>query len=187
MTKLLERFRTPFTLAFHTSSVAISIILAFLLRFDFALPADQAPIAVEALIIGLIVKLPVFYLARLHSASWRYAGIRDLGRLFVANGVASLGFTVAAMVLLRPLGFPRSVCLIDLLACVLLTGGGQFAVRAYNELRSAVTARPGAACVLIYGAGSAGRMLLREIQSNPSLGYESSALWTMTADCGVRR
>jgi len=167
-----SRYRKHLIVAFHCSAVALSLVAAFLLRFDFSIPEDAQTLVFGALGIGLLLKVPVFSRARLHSGSWRFAGIRDLGRVFIANAIASTGFTVVALLLLGPAGFSRSICLIDFLVCFFLTGGAQFVVRAYHETRSATVSRHDAKGILIYGAGAAGRMLLREIQSNPSLGYE---------------
>jgi FlaA1/EpsC-like NDP-sugar epimerase len=126
---------------------------------------------VQALWIALAVKISVFYLAHLHTASWRFAGIPELWRVFMANVAASSCFTLVTLLWLGPGGFPRSVYLVDFLVCFLGSGGAQFAVRAYNEALASRGQRHGAKGVLIYGAGAAGRMLVREIHSNASLGY----------------
>ncbi len=98
-------------------------------------------------------------------------GILDLVQVLGGNLLASVGFVAAGLVLMGP-SFPRSVYAIDFFLCFLLTGGIRFAVRVYKEvLVSALSHQPGKG-ILIYGAGAAGRILLREIQGNPSLGYQ---------------
>ena len=172
MTRLLVQSRGHLILAFHAATIVISLVTAFLLRFDFSIPGEVHALVFRALWIALLLKMPVFFTARLHTGSWRFAGISDLRRILVANAIASAAFTVVALFWHRWSGFPRAVCVIDFLMCFLITGGAQFAVRAYTEARSATVSRRDAKGVLIYGAGAAGRMLLREIQSNPSLGYD---------------
>jgi FlaA1/EpsC-like NDP-sugar epimerase len=69
-------------------------------------------------------------------------------------------------------GFPRSVYLVDFLICFLGSAGGRFGVRLYHEMvitELASTSR--GKNLLIYGAGSAGLSLVREIKSNPRLDY----------------
>ena len=172
MNRFLRRFRKQLIVLFEAGTIMASLVAAFLLRFDYPLPPEVDGLLLQAIGMALLLKLPVFVMARLHTGSWRFAGIRDLWRLLVANVVASAGFSIAALLWHTASGFPRSICLIDFLVCFLLTGGALFAVRAYHEARSATASRRGAKPVLIYGAGAAGRMLLREIQSNPSLGYD---------------
>jgi FlaA1/EpsC-like NDP-sugar epimerase len=172
MTRLLVQFRAHLILAFHAATIVISLVTAFLLRFDFSIPGEGYALLFLGLGVAWLVKMPVFFTAKLHKGSWRFASIPDLWRMLVANAIGSAVFTLIALVWLRSYGFPRSVCIIDFLVCFLLMGGAQFVVRAYNEIRSATVSKSGAKRVLIYGAGAAGRMLLREIHSNPSLGYD---------------
>jgi FlaA1/EpsC-like NDP-sugar epimerase len=85
--------------------------------------------------------------------------------------VASAGF--AAVVLLGiGTAFPRSIYIIDFVLCFLMTAGARFAVRLYIEGIRDRSSKTGGKGLLIYGAGGAGRMLLREIRSNSSLGYD---------------
>ena len=169
MNRVLLQFRRQVVLTLHAATVALSLVTAFLLRFDFSLPAEAYSLLLRGLCLALILKLPAFYLVGLHTGSWRFAGIRDLWQVFVGNAIGSTAFSLIVLFWLRSAGFPRSVCLIDFLVCFLFTGGAQFAVRAYNEARSARLSKHRGKGVLIYGAGAAGRMLLREIHSNPSI------------------
>jgi FlaA1/EpsC-like NDP-sugar epimerase len=170
MTSSYVQYRRYLILGFHAVAIAFSVVAAFALRFDYTIPSDIRLMVVEAVALALVTKLPVFVRARLHAGSWRFAGIRDLGRLAIANAVASTLFTAGAMLWLRPSGFPRSVSVIDLLVCFIVTGGAQFALRAYQEVWRP-SRQPGKP-ILIYGAGAAGRMLLRELQANHALGYD---------------
>jgi FlaA1/EpsC-like NDP-sugar epimerase len=171
MTTLPRNVRRHLILTFHLSAIALSVVWAYLLRFDFSIPAEVRPLVLQTLCIALVVKVPVFFMARLHAGSWRFASIRDLARILTANAMASAGVTLVGIGWLTSVRIPRSVCLIDFLICFLVTGGARFAVRAYREFRSATMSKAGAKEILIYGAGAAGRMLLREIHANPSLGY----------------
>jgi len=166
------RYRRQIIVGFHAVTILISVEIAFLLRFDFSIPDVVDSLVLQTMVVALALKLPVFFLARLHATSWRFAGILDLWRVLIANATASAVFTTSGLLWHSWSGFPRAVGLIDFLVCFVATGGAQFAVRAYSEGRSATLFRRGAKAVLVYGAGAAGRMLLREIQSNPSLGYD---------------
>ena len=172
MIRRLLRYRRHLVLMFHVAAIGLSLITAFLLRFDFGLPDEMKTLVLKGLLAAAVLKVPVFISARLHSASWRFAGVRELWHLLVANTLATAAFTVVALVWLGPSGFPRSIYILDFLLCLLLTASGQFVVRIHSEFRSATRSKRDSKGIVVYGAGAAGRMLVREIQTNPSLGYQ---------------
>ncbi len=122
-----------------------------------------------ALTIVVPVKLLVFFLGRLHRDSWRHAGLQDLARIGFVNIGASI-FTFGTVSVWVGPAFPRSVFAIDLLICFLAIAGVRFTFRLYYEALKPEP--PTGKGVLIYGTGSAGRTLLREIRSEPSLGIQ---------------
>ena len=170
MKSLIMRYRRLLIAIFHLVVVASSLATAFLLRFDFSLPLDQVTLLLRALLIATPVKMLVFLLARLHRGWWRFVGVVDLLRILLFNFIASVVFTVAASTLIG-LSFPRSIYVIDFMLCFLMTSGARFALRIYREGLVANTDTQGKKGLLIYGVGTAGLALLREIRSNPSLGY----------------
>jgi FlaA1/EpsC-like NDP-sugar epimerase len=155
---------------FQVGLIALSLVAAFLLRFDFALHQLAISLLERGLSIAVPIKITVFLVARLHRSWWRFADITDLIRVFWANVVASC-FTTAV---LASIGSPflRSIYLIDFALCFILTAGARFAARLNREGMTGLISKTGGKGLLIYGAGSAGRMLLREIRSNPSLDYD---------------
>jgi FlaA1/EpsC-like NDP-sugar epimerase len=156
---------------YHLFTIVTSLISAFLLRFEFAIPKADLNHLYIALPAACAIKFATFHVGRLQRGWWRYVGIADLLRVLIANLVSSATFAVAMAVLVGP-AFPRSIIFIDFLVCFVLSGGGRFAVRVYNEALVRETSNGRSKGVLIYGAGGAGLMLVREIRSNPSLGYE---------------
>ena len=46
--------------ACHLIAIVLSLTGAFLLRFDFSIPAGVTPVLKQALVIALLVKLPIF-------------------------------------------------------------------------------------------------------------------------------
>jgi FlaA1/EpsC-like NDP-sugar epimerase len=112
----------------------------------------------------------VFQLLGLDRRWWRYVSVPDVLRLGVGN---LAGFALACMAILAfgPAGFPRSLYILDFLLCSILTAGVRLAVRVIFELSQ--QPRAGAKKrTLIYGAGGAGMILLREIRQSPSLSYQ---------------
>jgi FlaA1/EpsC-like NDP-sugar epimerase len=158
-------------LLLHLVTIVFSLMAATFLRFDLSLPAGSYPLFLKALLVAVIVKSPVFYLAGFHRHLWRFAEVADLLRLIGTNVLASALFTAAAVLCLGPT-FPRSIYIIDLLICCLLTILIRYSARIRTEMwqreRTGVKRRK----ILIYGAGAAGATLLRETRANRALGYE---------------
>jgi FlaA1/EpsC-like NDP-sugar epimerase len=163
--------RLIFIRMWQAAVIAISLAASFLVRFDFVFPHSEMRHLLFGLLIVLSVKMLVFYVVGIEHGWWRFSGLSDLVKLFIANVAGSVVFTAATISILGA-QFPRSVYLIDFLLCFLATSGARFGVRLYHEMVmhevASKTTRKG---LLIYGAGVAGLNLVREIRSNPSLNY----------------
>ena len=149
-------------------AVILSYICAWLLRFEFTLPATDAWIFQTGLCIVVLVKLPVFWASRLHAGTWKTASLFDLHRIALANITASGLVALLTAVIVGP-PFPRSVYILDAILCFLFTAGVVFSVRMYWEILLLTPRETEMKRVLIYGAGVAGFMLGREIHSTPRL------------------
>jgi FlaA1/EpsC-like NDP-sugar epimerase len=154
----------------HWSLFVVSGVVAFSLRFDLDIPAAERHYLWFALAVWLATKTIVFRLLKLDRGWWRFVSMDDLIRIGVGNLIGSFaGFIVIRF--FGPPGFPRSVYLLDFLLCFLATSGIRAAVRILRE-GQASTGGPKDKRALIYGAGSAGIILLREIRNNPKLLYQ---------------
>lgn len=155
----------------HLGMFALSLWVAYLLRFDFVIPRVELPLFYRGLAVATLLKAAVFYLLRMDREQWwQYLGLADLIRLCKANALASLAFTFVCYTLVSP-GFPRSIYCLDFLITFLVTAGIRSALRLHREFNSKLRARDDVKGLLVYGAGEAGISLTREIRSNPSLGY----------------
>jgi len=143
---------------------------AFWLRFDFRIPRSAWVYLAYALPIWLIAKAAVFRYLLLDRGWWRFFSLPELLRVGAGNLVGS-GGGAAAILLLAPRGFPRSVYVLDLLLCFLATIGIRGFLRMIAETATRLRQDVPGKRVLIYGAGTAGLMLMREILGNPSLQY----------------
>ena len=171
----LQRFFMAYRLIFirlwQTAVIAFSLVGAYALRFDLAIPDADSRNLFIGLAIAVGAKTAVFSLLGIERGWWRFAGIADLARITAANVVGSFLFAVVTWTVLGP-RFPRSVYLIDFLLCFVISSGARFSIRLYHEMvLREVSSRNVAKGVLIYGAGAAGLHLVREIRSNPNLKY----------------
>jgi FlaA1/EpsC-like NDP-sugar epimerase len=156
--------------AIHFVIFAVSGVFAFLLRFDLSMPPQYWPHILAGLSIWIPLKVVVFSSFGLNRGWWRYASVRDVVRLAAANLIGS-ALACPALLCLAPSGFPRSIYILDFLLCLGMTAGARLAVRIAAEFSRLPNFRA-ARRALIYGAGDAGVVLLREVQHNPALSYE---------------
>jgi FlaA1/EpsC-like NDP-sugar epimerase len=150
--------------------VELAVVAAFILRFEFTIPAAMRPALIWAAIIWAFVKLPVSHYFGLHRHLWRYFSASDLPRIVMSNTVGSASVALA-VALACPYSFPRSVIAIDFLFTILFTAGAGTIARLASEPPAAL-ARDKRTRTLIFGAGDAGMMLLREARHNSSFAHE---------------
>ena len=154
---------------FDASAFALSVFLAFQLRFDGALPAMYRHPMLVALCIWTAVKLVAFFIGGVSGGYWRYNSIHEAVRIVWVNLLGSILGGIIIVLLLGRWGIPRSVYLLEWLVSCSVTLGGRViarlvAIRKRTDLTGGARAR-----TLIYGAGSAGLALVRELGQNQSL------------------
>jgi FlaA1/EpsC-like NDP-sugar epimerase len=105
---------------------------------------------------------------RLYEGLWRYTGIWDLRNIIA--GVVSSTLVFFAMVRwgLGLTEYPRVIYIIDCLLLIFFMGGIRLARRIYRELGHLQREKR----VLIFGAGDAGEMIVRDMKNNPFYDYE---------------
>jgi len=157
--------------ACHLCAIGLSVTCAFLLRFDFSIPADLAPILEQAVLIAVLAKLPIFDWVGFYRGLRPFVSIPDLYIVFLGNVTGSALFAAVLTFWIGP-AMPRSVLLIDAVLCFVATACVRFSVRIRNEgfLRHACGS--GRRGIIIYGAGAAGAELVHEIHSNRCSAYD---------------
>jgi FlaA1/EpsC-like NDP-sugar epimerase len=165
--KHLLRIRGLLIMACHLMTVVGSLVVSFWIRFEFSAMVLESEMLIQSLMLVVPIKMVVFLVGGLQRGWWQYAGLSDLVRIYLVN-VAASGISAVTLLAWFWPNFPRSVYVIDFLVCFLITAGMRFCVRVYNETVRSEMGKEGKR-VLIYGAGAAGRTLLREVRLNPSL------------------
>ena len=96
-----------------TFLVVLSMGLAFLLRFDFAVPLAQMPLLGTCLLVALLVKPPVFALTGFYRSLRRYASLHDAVAILKGVSLASFLALFAIVFLEQFAPLPRSVFILD--------------------------------------------------------------------------
>ena len=110
----------------------------------------------------MLARILAFIPFRLFEGLWRYTSIWDLRNIVAAVALSSAAYQVVVTQLFG-LSYPRSIPIIDSLLLIFLMGGVRLMRRVYRELgRDTSSDR-----ILIYGAGDAGEMVVRDMKNNP--------------------
>jgi FlaA1/EpsC-like NDP-sugar epimerase/UDP-N-acetylmuramyl pentapeptide phosphotransferase/UDP-N-acetylglucosamine-1-phosphate transferase len=148
----------------HLVLITAANYAAFWLRFDGEIPDSKLQLWAEMLPWLLLARAATFFPLRLHNRRWRYTGLSDLRDITVGVAASTLMFCGIVYGVFDLAGYPRSVFLIDSVLLVFAIGGVRLLPRYWRERsRSA-----GAKRVLIYGAGDAGEMILRDMKKYPA-------------------
>jgi FlaA1/EpsC-like NDP-sugar epimerase len=150
----------------------VAFALAFLVRFEFEVPAEYVRAFTATLPVLLLIRAGASAVFRLNAGRWRFVSTHDVQRLgeAVCSGSVLLGVVLYAFP--QPVRVPISVFVLEAVFTTVLTAGMWIAYRVglqHLRRRSSV-ARDSSVRVLIVGAGEAGVALAHEMQHNTS-GY----------------
>ncbi|MCB2149556.1 MAG: polysaccharide biosynthesis protein [Deltaproteobacteria bacterium] len=166
--------------------ISVSIIGAYLVRFEFNIPFYYKQSLYTILPWMVALKLATFYLFNLYRGMWRFTSISDLLNVIKAASISSLIFIAFILFKTGFVGFSRSVFIIDWFLTILLVSGFRISVRLFFEkvsvgelspsafftlIRTLSTKSKGNKKLLIIGAGYSGEKICREINNNPNLRY----------------
>src|ERR1041385_6794315 len=148
----------------------VLIILSYWASYAINFPANSLAwqLFLRTLPVLVFMKMSVFLVMGVYRGLWRYTSMSDVivfGKAVILSSVASLILILFAF---RFEGYSRKVFAIDLVLMFLLLAGSRLAFRLFRQLLPAGGKHDGRR-VLIYGAGDAGELLLRELRNNREL------------------
>lgn len=159
--------------------ITIASFVALYIRFDFRFK-DIYPQYLKSyehiLIPTILMTLLFFAIWKLYKSVWRYASANELINIVMANICASAAQFVLCWITGNSM--PRSYSVLYCFFLVLLTCGVRFGyriLRIINNKRMSLAMKNIRSNVMVIGAGAAGDMLLKEI--------ESSSYLELTAKC----
>lgn len=155
-----------------------AFIASYLLRFEFALEANEIQ-KMKMLLLWIVpLKMFIFLLFGMYKGMWRYTSLTDLWQLAKASFLSSLLILSAILYANRFEGYSRAIFIIDGILTFLLSGALRLGIRikyAFSRNSQGTLGKPPMIqrkkCVIV-GAGDAGEKMLREINENRFLDYE---------------
>jgi FlaA1/EpsC-like NDP-sugar epimerase len=164
--KIVFHRRPWFIFLFQAVVVFSSLVLAWLLRFDFSLPYRRSMLLSGVLLVA--VRLLTLRLFHLDHGWWHFASVSDAINILKAVGLGSLVFYLLNRYAGAGVAFPRSIYFLEAILTASLLAGARLVSRVMVE--SIRRDSPAARRVLLVGAGFAAQMVIREL-AHPKSGY----------------
>jgi len=146
---------------FHFLLIATSIVIAWLLRFDFRIPFPT-------LLLGCLPILILFRVAALARFNllhgyWRHSGVSDVIDIGKAVALGSLAFFVTTRYVFRKYEFPLSIYILEAIITTAALAGARFCAIALKNRTLLGSSTQNKRRVIIVGAGEAASLLIREM------------------------
>ena len=156
--------------------ICISILLAFLLRYDFTLSYSSITALKQVTPIVLFVKLITFSIYGMYRGMWRYTSMSDLINIVKASTLGTMGYLSLFVLIYGIADFPKSVILIDYVLTSILLSASRASVRIYfsnfnqsqNKSSNNQFNRTRKKLLMIGGGGSSEK-IIREIRDSRGL------------------
>lgn len=164
---------------FHTTSILLVVydiimsagayLAALWIRFDCQysqIPQDYFMAWLKFMPVYAVVCVFVFWIFKLYQSVWKYASFSELARTAVASLILGIFYTVGITVIFKRM--PVAYYVGGIVIQFMLSLAVRFAYRFIHLERNRLSWRQNngtASRVMLIGAGSAGQMILRDIQN----------------------
>lgn len=152
----------------HVFLILASLLVAWLLRFEFVLKFK--PIVFGAAPILIFLRLAAMSRYNLLHGHWRYTGVDDARDIIKATALGSFAFFLVIRFVLSVAAFPLSVYVIEGIFSAFVVASVRLGFRVLAEAAARMPASSPRKQVIIIGAGFAAQMIVRELQGTAS-GY----------------
>ena len=162
---IVIKFRRPLIVGFHIVLIVLANYLAFWIRFDGMITDKVRPLFLEMIPWLVVIRGLTFVPLQLYKGLWRYTGIWDLRNVIAGVTASTVVFYILVHWIFGLRSYPLSIFIIDSLVLIFIMGGLRLARRLYHAVRQVSRGKQ----VLIYGAGDAGEMVVRDMRNHGAL------------------
>ncbi|MEA2029273.1 MAG: nucleoside-diphosphate sugar epimerase/dehydratase [Campylobacterota bacterium] len=150
-----------------------TIVLAYLLRFNFDIEPSHLPSMIKVIYILIPIKIALLALFRIYFVAWRYFGLFEYKRLVLAHIITYLFFTLIFLIAPEYFNpFPRSIIIIDMFLSLFFISLLRISKRVYFENNMQDRGKP----TLIIGTNDASATIIKNALNSNSFGYFPIAL-----------
>jgi FlaA1/EpsC-like NDP-sugar epimerase len=150
-----------------------SIVLAYLLRFNFAIPAIEIGNMKLVIPYVLAIRGLSFYISKIYAGIIRYTSSKDAQRIFVVNSITSIiigSLNFATFFLFKIYFVPFSIVIIDVITTIFVMTSLRLLIKIlYLELLNPNKTKTK---VIIYGAGESGIITKRALDRDAGTKYK---------------
>jgi len=161
-----------------------SVVIGLILRLDIIYVDNFIRAIWPFILLAIVVRPLILFLFGIYDRIWRHASIREFMRLAVAVLIGTIILSTVTLLWLYPnwmITFPRSLLGIEAMTSLFLLGGTRVGLRLLahypinGEFKKSMVPGSRVDRTLIVGAGTAGKMILEELQANLQLGLKPVA------------
>lgn len=156
------KYRRLVSVVLHAALATAANLSAFWLRFDGEIPEQHWRAAIQYLPFLIAIRLVLFVPFRLFEGLWKYTSLWDLKNIVLGVLSSSMLFVAYTAWTSPAYVYPRSIYIMDAVLMICLMSGIRLSRRIYREGLGVRRGRR----VLIYGAGNAGEMIVREMHQH---------------------
>ena len=154
-------------------------VISLNLRFDLFVPHQYIDIYLNTFLIFTAIKFLFNFIAGIYKSLWKYTGVEELIKIFIATTLGSISCYIASAILNKQ--YPRSIEAIAWMITIILIGGSRISYRIIRRLYVYLINRDMVSCkrkkrILIVGAGDAGESIIRQLDSSKNKDYLPVAL-----------
>ena len=155
-------------MVFDFIASGVSLIFAFLLRFDFNIPVEFIGLIKLWLPLFSFIQLITFQFSNLYARLYRYTSLFDLVAIFKTVSISSGFCMVSTMFIMGPAGYPRSTLILYFLFNLISTAMIRLFVRVYySHFDAKNNYKPlSLKNIIIVGAGKTGDKICRELMTS---------------------
>ena len=126
--------RIFFFVVFDVLISMATVVLAYLLRFNFSISSNFYESMIAMLSVLIPIKIVIFFLFKIYHVAWRFFGLNEYRRIILAHMVTYIIFLIAYLSFQDYFSpFPRAVILIDMFLSIFFVGFLRISKRLYLE------------------------------------------------------
>jgi UDP-GlcNAc:undecaprenyl-phosphate GlcNAc-1-phosphate transferase len=162
--------RRIFEVILDVALIILSYYSSYALLFGAISDTSEWQFFLRTIPVLVFVKMAAFLVMGVYRGLWKYISVDNVLVYAKAVAVGTVASVLALLFAFRFEGFSRAAFALDAMILFMMLTGSRMAFRMFRRLIPSQATQDGRR-VLIYGAGDAGELLLRELLNNRELQY----------------